>query len=76
MILRGVSEQKIEPGHKFFSKKWVFKGKKDVNKTITRFKTRCIVKDYLYYISIYFNQIFAVIVRSTALQVWFAIGTY
>ncbi len=71
-----VPEQNIKPGHKPFSRKWVFKVKRDVNRDIARFKARWVVRGYLQQFGIDFDQTFAALVKPMAFRVLFAIAAY
>ena len=42
-----VSSDSMEPGHNDLSGRWVYKLKRDIDRKITRFKSRWVVKGYL-----------------------------
>lgn len=66
----------MEPGHKSLKKIRVYKVKRDVNRNVTRFKAKWIVKGYLQQFGVDYDQIFAAVINPMTFKVLFAIVAF
>lgn len=71
-----VHQDEIEAGHRALGGKWVYKVKRDIDGKVARFKARWVVKRYLQYFGVDFDQAFAAVVKAMAFRVLFAIAAF
>lgn len=71
-----VPKHEMEQGHRALGCKWAYEVKRDVDGSITRFKARWLVKDYLQQYGVDFDQTYAAVVKPMAFRVLSAIAAY
>lgn len=66
----------MEPPHRAFEGKWIYRVKRDVDGNIACFKARWIVKGYLQQFRVDLAQSFAALLKPMAFRVFFAIASF
>ena len=71
-----VHRDEMKAGHRALGGKWIYKVKRDVDRKVTHFEARWMVKGYFQQFGVDFDQTFAAVVKPMAFRVLFAIVAF